>query len=179
MPSYPRLFGLLADIKLVPPDDVALRKQVVPYLVEIWLTDYSKMTSKSEIVEVCTYGFYYLFDIINQRLISAWGISKGRSATPRDKSRMRGHPQSYGPLYHRGHAITHTLGGPTDINLVPQLGSVNISGFRNLENLAVKTPGTLYFTYWMYGNSPGQKPHSVEQGLLCPGQVPDIRRHQN
>ena len=179
MPSYPRLSGLFADIKSVPPDDVALRKQVVPYLVEVWLTDYSKTTSKSEIVEVCTYGFYYLFDIINQRLISAWGISHGRSTTPRNNSRMRRHPQSYGPLYHRGHVIPHTLGGPTDINLVPQLGSVNISRFRNLEYSVVKTPGALYFTYWMYGNSPGQKPHSVEQGLLCPGQVPDIRRHQN
>jgi len=78
-------------------------------------------------------------------------------------------------LYHRGHAIPHTLGGATDINLVPQLGAVNVGAFRALERAAVATPGALYFTYWSYRGSrlrtarghdePGQVPTAVEQGL--------------
>ncbi len=52
---------------------------------------------------------------------------------------MAGHPLSDGPHYHRGHASPHTLGGPTDIKLVPQLGSVNVEPFRDLERRAVAT----------------------------------------
>ncbi len=168
MPAYPRLPKLLAGIKSTSPDE-ALRKRVIPYLVDIWLTDYTRRTTQREIVETRSHSFSYLFDIANGRLISAWGISWGRSTTHRDRSRMRSHPQSYGSLYHRGHAIPHSLGGPTDINLVPQRGSVNVGPFRALERRAVATPGALYFTYWIYGKATGQRPHSVEQGLLCPG----------
>jgi hypothetical protein len=99
---------------------------------------------------------------------------------------MAGHPLSTGPLYHRGHAIPHTLGGPTDINLVPQLGRINIGPFRPLEKKAVATPGSLYFTYWTYVGTPrardgraGQTPTGVDQGLLIAGQPPQITRHGN
>jgi hypothetical protein len=121
-----------------------------------------------------------------ERLIAAWGISRGRHAGARDASRMAGHPLSAGPLYHRGHAIPHTLGGPTDINLVPQLGRINIGPFRPLEKMAVATPGSFYFTYWTYlgspptrTSSPGQTPTGVDQGLLIPGQWPLITHHGN
>ena len=74
-------------------------------------------------------------------------------------------------LYHRGHAIPHTLGGPTDINLVPQLGRINVGQFRTLEKRAVATPGSLYFTYWSYArtraagrSSASQTPVAVDQG---------------
>jgi hypothetical protein len=92
---------------------------------------------------------------------------------------MAGHPLSAGPHYHRGHAIPHTLGGPTDINLVPQSGSVNVGAFRVLERRAVKTPGSLYFTYWTYRSRDAQTPVSVDQGLLVPGEPPEIRHHSN
>ena len=72
------------------------------------------------------------------RLIAAWGISGGKHLGARDKSRMAGSPLGAGPGYHRGHAIPHTLGGPTDINLVPQLGSVNIGPFRRLKKLSLR-----------------------------------------
>jgi hypothetical protein len=152
--------------------------QVIPYLVDEWLADYARSGSPSDIVETTASGFSYLFDIAQERLIAAWGISGGRHGEARDKARMAGHPLSDGPLYHRGHAIPHTLGGPTDINLVPQLGAVNVGPFRALEKRAVATPGALYFTYWMYSDL-SQKPHGVEQGLLCPGSPPDIRTHVN
>jgi hypothetical protein len=168
--------------------------EVVPYLVDVWLEEYDRSTPSSNIVETSTHNpdsvarnadgtptrqFSYLFDIENERLIAAWGISHGREAADRDHSRMAGHPLSDGHHYHRGHAIPHRLGGPTDINLVPQLGSVNVGAFRHLENEAVATPGALYFTYWVYGLPSSQRPESVDQGLLRPRSRPDIRRHTN
>jgi hypothetical protein len=153
--------------------------EVVPYLTEIWFDDYTSSVQDWEVVQVDLEGFSYLFDISSGRLIAAWGISQGRHGAARPKSRMAGHPLSAGPGYHRGHAIPHTLGGLTDINLVPQLGSVNIGAFRPLENRAVATPGAFYFTYWIYDDPASQTPTAVEQGLLVPGQREDIRRHAN
>ena len=159
--------------------EVAFRGQVVPYLIDRWLDDYSRGTSSKDIVETMHGGFSYLFDIGLQRLISAWGISKGLHTGLRDASRMAGHPLSAGRHYHRGHAIPHTLGGPTDINLVPQLGKINVGPFRPLEKKAVATPGSMYFTYWIYSRTSGQTPMGVVQGLLIAGQRPLINRHGN
>jgi DNA/RNA non-specific endonuclease len=153
---------------------------IASHLVDAWLSDYERSTAAGEdIVTTTVSGCHYLFDITYGRLIAAWKISRGRHADDRDGARMRGHPQSAGPLYHRGHVIPHRLGGGTDINLVSQLGSVNTGAFRRLENEAVKNPGALYFTYWMYAPGSAQKPISVEQGLLVPGQKPDIKTHPN
>ena len=114
------------------PDDSFTRK-VVPYLVNVWLNDYSRNGHTTKIVETTVSEFSSLFDIAAERLIAAWGISKGRHGEARDSYRMAGYPLGAGPLYHRGHAIAHTLGGPTDINLVPQLGRINIGPFRPFE----------------------------------------------
>ena len=120
---------------------------VVGYLMDVWIDDYAWRCRSHEIVETSASGFSYLFDVASGRLLAAYGVSHGRHAGKRDASRMAGHPLSDGKLYHRGHAIPHTLGGPTDINLVPQLGSINVGPFRRLEKLAVATPGSFYFTY--------------------------------
>jgi hypothetical protein len=186
MAQYPRLAGLAHSVDPCSPDDGFI-KNVVPYLVNVWLDDYQTWAShKTEIVETSVSEFSYLFDIGAERLIAAWGISKGRHGAARDASRMAGHPLSAGPLYHRGHAIPHTLGGPTDINLVPQLGRINVGPFRPLEKKAVATPGSLYFTYWTYlgtargkGDTLGQMPTGVDQGLLIAGQPPQITHHGN
>lgn len=185
MAQYPKLTGLLKTIDPRSPDDGFARK-VVPYIVDVWLDDYARNGHQSEIVETTVSEFSYLFDIPAQRLIAAWGISKGRHGAARDSSRMAGHPLSAGPLYHRGHAIPHTLGGPTDINLVPQLARINIGPFRPLEKKAVATPGSLYFTYWTYfgpatgpAATPSQMPTGVDQGLLIVGQPPQIVHHGN
>jgi hypothetical protein len=163
----------------------ALTDEIIPFLVDVWLAD-SVGSRSTDIVETRAAGFSYLFDVQCERLIAAWGVSEGRSDEVRDKSRMQGHPLSAGPLYHRGHAIPHTLGGVTDINLVPQLGRINVGPFRPLEKKAVATPGALYFTYWRYpplergrGRRPSQTPTGVDQGLLVPGQSPEIIHHGN
>jgi len=178
MPTYARLGSILRSTPIKPFGDL-ISDQIIPYLIDEWLDEYCSRVRKHDIVETRSSGFSYLFDIESGRLIAAWGVSGGRHGGARDKSRMAGHPLSAGPQYHRGHAIPHTLGGPTDINLVPQLGSVNIGPFRVLERQAVASPGALYFTYWKYPASGSQTPIAVDQGLLRPGHAPDIRTHRN
>lgn len=177
MAVYPMLASIMAGANI--HSSHVFETRVIPYLLETWLDDYRRFVKGSEILETSVDGFSYLFDVTVERLVAAWGISHGRHAGARDRSRMAGHPLSAGPDYHRGHSIPHTLGGTTDINLVPQLGAVNIGPFRELEKRAVATPGSLYFTYWVYGASGSQRPLYVQQGILVPGSFPDIRTHPN
>jgi hypothetical protein len=184
MANYPRLAAMVRAMNAVAAG--GFDERIIPYLIDCWLDDYDRATPSHEIVETRANDFSYLFDIAGERLIAAWGVSRGRHGGARDASRMAGHPLSAGSNYHRGHAIPHTLGGPTDINLVPQLGRINIGPFRPLEKRAVATPGSLYFTYWIYrGTAPardgrtGQTPTGVDQGLLIPGEAPLIAHHGN
>jgi hypothetical protein len=178
MPDYSEFDVLLSQMTAASAE-ARLSNEVVPLLVELWLNDYATTPGDTEIVETTVDGFTYLFDIQAERLIAAWGIAGGRAAGKRDRSRMAGHPRSSDEPYHRGHAIAHALGGGTDINLVPQLASVNLGPFRQLEREALKTPGALYFTYWIYNGPHCQKPTAVEQGLFIAGRLPQIRRHAN
>ena len=177
MLAYSRITALSRHVDV--PDERPYG-EAIDALIDMWLADYNSRTPSLDVVET-TYGdFAYLFDIKHSRLIAAWGISRGRHGAPRDKGRMAGHPKGAGRRYHRGHAIPHALGGLTDINLVPQLGRINIGAFRELERLAVATPGALYFTFWKYGRSTTtQKPEGVDQGILRPGLRPEIRSHSN
>lgn len=176
MEAYQKLASLVSGITPTTSEQV-LTSEVIPYLVDLWIERYDH--EGAEIIETSVEGFSYLFDVARGRLIAAWGFSRGRYAGARDRSRMAGHPLSAGPHYHRGHAIPHTLGGPTDINLVAQLGSVNVGPFRVLERQAVASPGALYFTHWIYKKGSDQKPIAVEQGLLIPGAQPVVRTHPN
>jgi hypothetical protein len=153
--------------------------QLAPVLVQTWLNDFGRVTPEYDVVETNDAGFSYLFDIAAQRLIAAWGLSKGKDTSPRAiiATRMKGHPLTNtvgGKRYHRGHAIPHTMGGRTDINLVPQLGAINSGAFQELERLAASTPGSLYFSYWSYPGPSVQRPSSVEQGCLIAGSTPRI-----
>lgn len=172
MTDYPRLDELRGAA-------LAVDKAVVDHLLDCWLDAYASAWPHHQMVEVTLDSFSYLFDPAVGRLISAFGYSSGKNTEARDKSRMRGHPLGDGPLYHRGHAIPHTLGGGYDINLVPQLGAVNIGPFRELEKRAVATPGAFYFSHWSYRSVDGQTPSGVQQGLLIPGHATQIRQHRN
>jgi hypothetical protein len=172
-----KLNGLMP--RATETSEAAFRSRVIPFLVDQWLTGYGHDTRDMDVIETTVSRFSYLFDITAERLIAAWGISAGRDAHERDGARMARFPLSGGPHYHRGHAIPHRLGGPTDINLVPQRGSINVGAFRNLENRAVKTPGALYFTHWLYDRDNGQRPAGVHQGLLVPGRAAEVTHHDN
>lgn len=178
-PQYPELSTLVAGIS-VKAWESGISALVVPYLTEVWLGHYDLAASGGEVVEVNVERFYYLFDLGPNRLIAAWGISGGRFAGERDKYRMEKYPQELGSSFQKGHAISHRLGGGTDINLTAQLGTVNMGPFQVLERRAVKSPGSLYFTYWMYGtNAESIVARRVQQGLLSSGAQPDIRMFDN
>lgn len=183
--EYPELYSRWRNVR----SENDLRK-VDSYLVGIWLDDYFRLVAPAptNVVRTSDSGFWYLYDVHQGRLIAAWGISKGKSNVPRDRSRMSGHPLSNGALFHRGHAIPHQMGGSTDINLVPQLGLVNQGKFRERENTATRKPGALYFTYWVYKNSDThipdksldtQTPAWVQQAVLLPDGPADVRWFEN
>lgn len=152
---------------------------IVPALLEAWLSRYGTVEPDAEIVRTETKGHSYLYDISNTRILAAWSVMRAQDIPERDKSRMRGFPMAFGGDYHRGHAIAHTMGGGEDINLVPQLGAVNIGAFQVLEKQARATPGALYFTFWIYAGPKEQVPLRVEQGLLVPGAGAEIVIHRN
>ena len=183
MLDYAELAPILRDLSR-PLNEVVATSRLTPILVKAWISDYSRSAAKRDIVQTADQGFSYLFDALSARLIAAWGLSKGKDLSPRTivASRMKGHPLTSevdGNRYHRGHAVPHTMGGRTDINLVPQLGFINSGPFQELERLAVATPGSLYFTYWSYPVSDTQRPSGVEQGCLIAGAAPVIRNFQN
>src|SRR4051794_19499291 len=83
--QYPQLAALL---RAVDPrsSEVAFKTKVVPYLIDLWIDDYTGtvLPLKPEIVETTVSGFDYLFDLSLQRLVAALGISHGRHGEPRD-----------------------------------------------------------------------------------------------
>lgn len=181
-PGYLELDPMLRSKPPAIPWSDYLQATVIPYFVSVWLKHYETSRSGGEVVEVALGQFSYIFEIGPDRLIAAWGISQGRFAGARPKSRIAGHPVAQRGVYDAGHAISHRLGGGTDINLAAQLAVVNQGPFQQLEQRAVKTPGALYFTYWMYGRSEEKKiqlASRIQQGLLAPGSALDLRIFDN
>lgn len=152
---------------------------VVPLLVDGWLARYRTAWPDADVIRTMTKGHSYLFDVPNTRLLAAWSTIVERAKRSRDATRMGDLPQPHGEAYHRGHAIAHTLGGGEDINLLPQLGSVNIGRFRKLERRALKHIGALYFTFWVYRDPRDQVAMRIEQGLLIPGRGLEFAIHDN
>lgn len=182
---YSKLYEILPHLSRADAKRAYTRK-IIPYLMSVWIDDYEKRSPAHDLIETSVDGWSirsYLFDISESRLVAAWAVSEGKDTESREEwdRFMRKHPLSHqgGERYHRGHAVPHTLGGRTDINLVSQLGKINSGAFQVLERLAVATPGSLYFTYWLYGRGKSQTPVGVEQGLLIPGEPPRVVRHAN
>jgi DNA/RNA non-specific endonuclease len=156
-------------------------------LVPLWCDDYAAGNPVAELVEVTTAEpggppFSYLFDLIPQRNIVAWGVPSYVSHG-RDAARMRGHPLGGDSRYHRGHLMSHGTGGGTDINLVPQLGSLNIGAFRRLErmvrDLAQQHQTCLYFVRTVYGDATSQMPSQIEQCVVQPSKIVSYAIHAN
>jgi hypothetical protein len=118
-------------------------------------------------------NFSYLFDLTLQRNVAAWGIP-GYVTHKRDASRMAGHPLGGDHRYHRGHLMSHGTGGGTDINLVPQRGSLNIGAFRRLEKLvrqlAQQHQTCLYFVRTLCTNI-SVIPHQIERCVVQPSKA--------
>jgi hypothetical protein len=154
-------------------------------LVPLWCDDYYFMNPKAELIQVDidTSGtsFTYLFDINLQRSIVAYGMPTF-SKHQRDASRMAGHPLSGGSSFHRGHLMAHSIGGGTDINLVPQLSKLNIGKFRVLERkarkLAEQNVRCLYFVRSIYRDD-SETPRMFEQCIIHPSMTLDYEVHLN
>ncbi len=112
---------------------------------------------------------------IEDRVVAVWGLSKAEPANTRDTSRMAGFlggvwSATY-PGRDRGHFFAHTMGGGTDINLFPQLASVNRGGeWRRMERYAAENPGTFCFIRPIYKGT-SWTPSALEYGIymLPPG----------
>jgi hypothetical protein len=154
-------------------------------LVSLWCDDYYFTNPSAELVEVdvgeSATSFNYLFDIRLQRTIVAFGVPTF-SQHRRDASRMAGHPLSAGSEFHRGHLMAHSIGGGMDINLVPQLGKLNIGEFRVLErmvrDLAKQSLRCLYFVRPIYSNQK-QTPKRFEQCVILPSGRIQYALHSN
>jgi hypothetical protein len=68
--AYPRLSQLVRSVDPRTPE-TGFNNIVIPYLVDVWLDDYSRANRRAEVVETTDAGFSYLFDLTDQRLISA------------------------------------------------------------------------------------------------------------
>jgi hypothetical protein len=159
-------------------------------LVPLWCDDYYADNPKAEVVQVdldeSASSFSYLFDIELQRVLVAFGVP-AFSKHLRDASRMAGHPLANAGKFHRGHLMAHSIGGGTDINLVPQLGKLNIGAFRVLErmvrDLARQNLRSLYFVRPIYGKSLAkdkvQMPRQFEQCVILPDKTFRYILHQN
>lgn len=108
----------------------------------------------------------------DDRVVAVWGLSRREPAGTRDIGRMAGYlsgvwSATY-PGRDRGHFFAHTMGGGTDINLFPQLASVNRGGeWRRMERFAARNPGTFCFIRPVYAGS-GWVPAELEYGLYRP-----------
>jgi hypothetical protein len=154
-------------------------------LVPLWCDDYYFTNPSAELVSVdlddSGTAFTYIFDIHRKRTIVAFGVPIF-SKHQRDASRMAGHPLSAGTQFHRGHLMAHSIGGGTDINLVPQLGKLNIGEFRRLErrvrDLAKDNVRCLYFVRPIYTNTT-DIPASFEQCVILPSGALNYASHKN
>jgi len=159
-------YPALANAVRAAPDNTLLHAET---LSDAWTAQYRAATpSDTELVEVTIGAITYLFDIAQQRLVGAYGTSQPTSE-PRPHARIRGHPSPNRPgetHFDRGHTIAHTLGGGADINLVPQLHTLNISKqWRAYERYAQQHPGTFLFVQLEY-TDPSQRPAAFTYGLI-------------
>lgn len=105
----------------------------------------------------------------DDRVVAVWGLSKTEPASTRDTNRMAGFLKGvWSSAYSardRGHFFAHTMGGGTDINLFPQLASINRGGvWREMERYAVEKPGTFCFIRPIYEGK-SWVPSKLEYGI--------------
>ncbi|MCE9636452.1 MAG: DNA/RNA non-specific endonuclease [Planctomycetes bacterium] len=174
----------------------------------LWLDAYVAMTPHAVNVQRLTGGdgHEYLFDFVDQliqtgdvaavdaapdRLVAVHGRSRGPE-TERDAARMRHFPlgaavaeeASDVSLCDRGHMIAHGSGGGLDINLVPQLRSLNQgrsdegSRYRAMERYCADHPGTYCFSRLIY-TTLTDHPRWIEFGVLEHGGALRVERFSN
>jgi hypothetical protein len=125
-------------------------------LSDEWASSYrarARPGDDPELVEVDQGELTYLFDVTLARVVGVYGKSASTSAL-RPAARMRGFPLPPDtPAVIRGHLVAHSIGGGTDINLIPQDAHLNLSaGWRRLERMAQAHPGCFIAIEARYGD---------------------------
>jgi hypothetical protein len=169
----------------IAPDD--WDRFVRETLADRWLDAYRAATDWTpELLEIALGECVYLFDAAptlrgssagEDRVVATWGRSS-RPTAPRDRSRMAGflpgRAQWADRGRDRGHLIAHGAGGGLDINLVPQVASLNRGRspqgkrWRALERYAAERPGTPLFVRPVYADGTWVS-SAIEFGLLRDG----------
>jgi hypothetical protein len=168
---------------------VAVLKEEIPYA---WFDRYARLTPHpTNVSRIDVEGFEYLFDApeelvragslaaadaVQDRLVGAHGLSRSEKEA-REKSAARLADAPRGPAevvdggeapYDRGHMMAHSIGGGLDLNLVPQLASVNRWGlWRRMERYCQQQPGSYVFCCPVYFGPSGH-PAFIEYGVLKP-----------
>ena len=152
--------------ELTSPDEAG------SWIADAWASQYRRQTNgETDLVEVDLGTFTYLFDIAYQRVVGVYGRSAPTNA-PRPAARMRGHPSYNKPgeaPTDRGHLAAHTIGGGTNINLVPQAHALNISrSWRDFERDLQKHPGRFFVVQVEYSDD-SQRPSGFVYGAVQDG----------
>lgn len=139
-------------------------------------------TGPTEVVAVDVESATYQFDIAAGRLVSMTATSAPTDAQ-RDSSRQAGfpleRPADSDKKYHRGHALSHKAGGGLDINVFPQLGSVNVgNGWREFERYSVEHPGTPMAIAFVYADDTAV-PSELEFTITRVDGTSETRRFSN
>lgn len=184
-----RIDDALATGKVLPPAvDYAALQSVIPppapnRLIEeflrLWEDAYLDSTAgEVEIVQFSDRASWYLFDLIPERVVAAWGESRPPEEE-RDRSRQAGFIPRFSRHYEgkdRGHFLSHGQGGGMDVNFFPQIREVNRGWsdagklYRAMETYASNHPGTLCFSRPLYAqHNDTWDPEQVEYGVLVDG----------
>lgn len=116
-------------------------------------------------------GFQFIIDLTDldpcpglpeTRVVAAFGVST-LAAVQKNRDTMKTYwrhvPllfERYGATYNKGHFIAHSMGGPIDVNLFPQIAHVNLGKspegkrFRTMEKYVASRPGTFVFARPVY-----------------------------
>jgi hypothetical protein len=177
-----RIDAALAAGHVLPP---ALDYAAVPparlhdELPQLWVDAYHDATAGDpEIVQFTDGANHYLFDLVAERVVAAWGDSRAAEAA-RDRSRQAGFIPRFSRHYEgkdRGHFLSHGQGGLMDVNFFPQAKEVNrgwsAAGklYRAMENHAATHPGTFSFSRPLYArDNDTWDPEQLEYGVRVGG----------
>jgi hypothetical protein len=174
MPRYVLNYaGLMAELQHKPITEV--REELFSRLPDLWCDSYCEMSGSSrDICSIPQETFIYLFDVVNERVVVAYGVSETNTEA-RDASRMAGWLGKISDRFKgradKGHIMSHKQGGGMDINLFPQRTDVNrgrsMQGrvYRELERYCASNPDTFCFSRLIY---PDQSwiPDEIEYGVL-------------
>jgi hypothetical protein len=170
------LSGIFESVRLDQPEALETFEDEV----DSWCDEYTAEHSNASLVEIKLNTAVYWFDLVNERVVIAYGIST-KPERSRDLGRMRRFPDvSVGVnkalgdrtfAVDRGHFISHAAGGELEINLFPQRRELNRGWsepgkiYRKMERFAAFHPGTFHFHRARYADDTWL-PRTLHFGVL-------------